>query len=74
MKKKLILTDIEKEELKNQDVIYCTECGESLDLFGLEEGSYEVDDVKLNFEHCKKIGKFKGEICSKLFIINENPD
>jgi hypothetical protein len=72
MKKKQTLTDDEKLQLKEKDVIYCTECGEDLEIFGCEDGSFDLNSVKLNFEKCKKIGKFKGEICSKLFIASEN--
>ncbi len=72
MRKKLILTDDEKEQLKDKDVIYCTECGEELEIFGCEDGSFDIDAVKLNYSKCKMTGKFKGEICSKLFIVSQN--
>ena len=74
MKKKLTLTDDEKLQLQEKDVIYCTECGQDLEVFGCADGSYSLDSVKLNYEKCKKIGKFKGDVCSKLFIASENID
>ena len=69
MKKKLTLTDIEKEDLKEKDIIFCTECGNQLEVFGLEDGSFDIDAVKENFKNCRATGKFKGDVCSKLFII-----
>lgn len=74
MKKKLTLTDDEKLQLQENDVIYCTECGEELEIFGCHDGSYNLESVKINYEKCKKEGKFKGEICSKLFIASKTID
>ncbi len=71
MKKKLTLTDIEREELKEKDVIFCTECDNQLEVFGIENGSFDVESVRQNFNNCKATGKFKGDVCSKLFIISE---
>jgi uncharacterized protein with PIN domain len=65
----------EKLNLEKSDVIYCVECGEVLDDFSFDEVSKNVDAVKKNFHNCKETGKFKGDICSKLYIIDESePD
>jgi hypothetical protein len=65
----------EKLNLEESDVIYCVECGEVLDDFSFDEFSKDVDAVKKNFHNCKETGKFKGDICSKLYIIDESePD
>ena len=53
------------------DVRFCTECGEQLDEFDFDPMSTDLDAVKHNHQNCKHNGKFKGEMCSKLFISSE---
>ena len=54
--------------------IFCTECGEELEDFSFTEKAENIEMTKENFERCKKIGKFKGEQCSKMFIAQSNMD
>lgn len=49
---------------------FCTECGDELTHFHLSRS--DKNEVQNNFEHCKKNGKFKGERCSKLYIIGDD--
>ena len=74
MKKKLALTDFERTELKDNDKIFCTECGNELEVFGIEDGSIDMNAVKANFRNCKATGKFKGDVCSKLYIITDDDE
>lgn len=63
------------EEKLNQEkleVMYCTECGEVLDDFSFNEVSKDINAVKENFANCKHTGKFKGDVCSKLYIVDES--
>lgn len=70
MKKKVIKKKIELEFREDKsDIIFCTECGEALENFSLSEDAKDFDAVIKNFHNCKKTGKFKGEMCSKLFMI-----
>lgn len=65
------------EELKvlNQPKkVFCTECGAELDDFSFTEKAENIELTKENFERCKKIGKFKGDECSKMFIAKSNLD
>lgn len=62
----------EKLNQEKIDVVYCIECGEVLDDFSLNEVSKNVDAVRKNFANCKHTGKFKGDVCSKLYIIDES--
>jgi hypothetical protein len=64
MKKKSLPDD----EFSKLDVQFCTECQKDLDNFFLSEKSKDIKEVKANHENCKQIGKFKGEMCSKIFI------
>lgn len=67
-KKRTILT---KEDLEEKiDIQFCTECGDALEYFDQSEQAKDPEAVKKNFENCKKTGKFKGEVCSKLYIIS----
>jgi hypothetical protein len=50
------------------DIKFCTECDDKLDNFSLNPMSVNIKAVKDNHENCKKTGKFKGELCSRLFI------
>lgn len=61
----------EKLNQEKTDVIYCIECGEVLDDFSFNEVSKDINAVKKNFEDCKHTGKFKGDVCSKLYIVDE---
>jgi len=56
-----------KEQAVKNDIAFCAECGEELDLFGI---SGEVDQEKIIERHrrCKEKGKFKGDVCSMMFI------
>lgn len=50
------------------DINFCTECENDLDNFFLSSKSKDIAAIKANHENCKHIGKFKGEMCSKIFI------
>ncbi|MEI7811597.1 MAG: hypothetical protein WCJ01_04125 [Ignavibacteria bacterium] len=47
---------------------FCTECGEELDEYSLDNKSVDSKLAKLRHENCKKTGKFKGDLCSRVFI------
>ena len=67
--------NIDREKLLKQKVIFCTECGTELDNYCFTRGSNDIEAIKMNLAQCKKIGKFAGEFCSKLFIAgDENLD
>ncbi len=55
-----------KESSFKKDVIFCAECGEDLEMFGISE--VDVEKVKERHKRCKEIGKFKGDKCAMLFI------
>ncbi|GJQ64201.1 MAG: hypothetical protein SCALA702_32540 [Melioribacteraceae bacterium] len=59
---------IDRDEIAERTE-FCTECGEELTHFHLSGKS--LDEVKSNFERCKEDGKFKGDKCSKLYIIDD---
>ena len=57
---------------KNEDKpIFCTECDTDLSAFWLSPVAEDPEKVKQMHENCRRSGKFHGEICSKLFIIND---
>lgn len=68
LKPKDIQADKKAAREEKKDVVFCTECGADLDQFFLSENINDEKALKENFERCKNIGKFKGELCSKLFI------
>lgn len=50
---------------------FCTECGKSLDDFALENPFLDKELLKIRFKQCMEEGKFKGNVCSKLFIADD---
>jgi hypothetical protein len=58
-----------KQKIQKGKIYFCTECGSDLDDFWLyhKDGDY-ADTLKHHFE-CQRSGKFKGSMCSKLFIL-----
>lgn len=67
-KKKLIH---KKEESISEEVKFCVECDDDLTNFDVAPMLKTKEEVLANHENCKKIGKFKGDKCSKLFITED---
>jgi hypothetical protein len=58
-----------KDETPFRKVIYCSECGDELDMFGIDY--VNVEKVKERYQNCKAKGKFKGDKCAMLFIASD---
>lgn len=56
------------ETQKDIAIIYCTECGESLDDFCFSEMVNDLNKIRIHHDKCKKEKRFNGDFCSKLFI------
>ena len=52
-------------------IIFCTECGSALTDFYKTGEAKDEKKVKEHYENCRKTGKFKGEMCSRMFIALE---
>jgi hypothetical protein len=61
-----------KESNLKQNLIFCSECGEELELFGIDGKAVDVQKVKERHANCKKVGRFKGDKCAMLFIAESN--
>lgn len=72
MKRKKLIKKIELElrEQEISDIKFCTECGEVLENFSISDAAKDPKAVIENFHNCKKTGKFKGDVCSKLYMIS----
>jgi hypothetical protein len=72
MKRKKLIKKLELElsEKEISDIKFCTECGEVLEDFSVSDAAKDPQAVIENFHNCKKTGKFKGDICSKLYMIS----
>ncbi|MCK9425198.1 MAG: hypothetical protein M0Q21_04050 [Ignavibacteriaceae bacterium] len=57
-----------KDELLDISLEFCTECNKALDNFAFSSKSKSKKKVTANFANCKQKGKFKGDLCSKVFI------
>jgi ribosomal protein S27AE len=56
-----------KELAVKNDNVFCSECGEELDLFGID-GKIDRNKIIERHRNCRKKGKFKGDVCSMMFI------
>ena len=55
--------------MKNK-VIFCAECGEELELFGIT-GEIDIQKVRERHKRCKEVGRFNGDKCAMLFIAED---
>jgi hypothetical protein len=58
------------KQLQRRQKAFCTECGSDLDEFWLSPGAANYEDILKHHLECQREGRFKGSMCSKLFIID----
>ncbi|MGE5315113.1 MAG: hypothetical protein ACM3Q4_10495 [Acidobacteriota bacterium] len=63
--------------MKNDDdaerkIVFCTQCGNKLDNFCFDGSASDLEAVKKHMEECKREGRFKGEMCSRVFIADDS--
>lgn len=51
-----------------EQIVFCTECGSALTDFYKTGEAKDEKKVKEHYENCRKTGKFKGDMCSRMFI------
>jgi len=51
-----------------QRVIFCMECGETIENFCVSRNADDLEAVRKTLAQCRSNGRFNGEFCSKLFI------
>ncbi len=56
--------------IPRQRKTFCTECGSELDEFWLSPESQNYEEVLKHHFDCQREGKFKGTMCSRLFIVD----
>ena len=61
-----------KETVLKTSVIFCSECGDDLEKFGVTNGKIDVAKIKERHKNCKDKGKFNGDKCAMLFIADDN--
>ena len=59
------------EEPEEDKFSFCTECENELEKFGYDPDEIDLTKVRSRFNNCVKIGKFKGDICARLFIAHD---
>jgi hypothetical protein len=57
-----------KEDAIKNNIRFCSECGEDLDSFGLDGAEIDIKKIEDRHKRCKEKGKFKGDVCSMMFI------
>lgn len=57
-----------KEKAISKGINFCAECGEELDMYGIDGGEIDLEKVNARHKLCKETGKFKGDLCAMLFI------
>ncbi len=75
------LEDIIKKSQEIEPILFCKECAEvGLEEFGLDPSdTTALNRAKEQHKICKEIGRFKGELCARIFIASDelpdfNPD
>ena len=61
-----------KENSIKKNTVFCAECGEALELVGIEK--VDIQKIKERHKNCRKIGRFNGDKCAMLFIAEANED
>jgi hypothetical protein len=61
-----------KDTSLGNKIIFCSECGEELELFGVDK--VDVQQIQERHKRCRDIGKFKGDKCAMLFIAQSNEE
>ncbi len=56
--------------IRRQRKTFCTECGADLDNFWLSHTSANYVEVLKHHLECQRTGRFKGSLCSQLFIVD----
>jgi hypothetical protein len=59
-------TNLKKQQ--TEEIKYCTECGEELNDYCFSDDVNDLEKLKEHHENCKTTKKFKGDVCSRLFI------
>jgi len=63
------------QRIQRKKKTFCTECGTDLDDFWLSPGSSNYGEVLKHHLECQRTGRFKGGLCSKLYIMDSGtPD
>jgi hypothetical protein len=62
---------MKNDEDAEHKIVFCTECGSKLENFCFDDGATDLDAVKKHMEECKREGRYKGEMCSRVFIADE---
>ncbi|MCU7496676.1 MAG: hypothetical protein HF314_15060 [Ignavibacteria bacterium] len=56
------------------DVTFCTACGEELRNYSMTGKASDGKSARERFHNCQKSGKFKGDMCARLFIADFNEE
>jgi hypothetical protein len=57
-----------KRKFRYSKRFFCTECGRDLENFCFAPTANDYADILKHHFECQRTGKFKGSMCSKLFI------
>lgn len=60
-----------KDTSLRASVLFCSECGDDLEKFGITNGKIDVAKIKERHKNCRDKGKFKGDKCAMLFIADD---
>jgi hypothetical protein len=63
---------MKKDVAGEENVVFCTECGEKLNNFCFDDTASNVDSVKKHMEECKREGRYKGDMCARVFIADDH--
>lgn len=64
---------IQQDSTPEEDVRFCLNCDDMDDLATSEEAK-KIDQIHERFDNCRKTGRFEGDICSRLFVAEDDID
>ncbi|MCB2204433.1 hypothetical protein KQI65_06750 [bacterium] len=73
MDKKDIRKSTRRQRAPEHDVRFCLNCNDMDDLATSDEATH-LDQLQDRFRNCNETGNFDGDICSRLFVADDEID
>lgn len=73
IQKKIKIDEHGEQVGEKENVEFCLNCNDMDDL-AVSPQAIDVDAAKERFRNCDETGKFQGDVCSRLFVLDENTD
>ncbi len=62
-----------EEASGKRDVRFCLNCDDMDDL-AISDDAKDIDKARYRFQNCEHLGRFDGDVCSRLFVVEPSED